>query len=43
MYKNNKDKKSQDKNKIDHNTKEATNNNEIREDISKAKTKLLNL
>lgn len=42
MNKNNKDKKSQDKNKIDHNTKEATNNNEIREDISKAKTQLLN-
>lgn len=42
MNKNNKDKKSQDKNKIDHNTKEGTDNNEIREDISKAKTQLLN-
>lgn len=43
MNKNNKDKKSQDKNKIDHNEKEGTNNNEIKKDISEEKTKLLNL
>ncbi len=43
MKSNNDDKKSQDKNKIDRNAKEGTNNNEIRKDTSEEKTKLLNL
>lgn len=43
MKDNNKDKKSQDENKIDRNAKEETDNNEIRKDISEAKTKLLSI
>lgn len=43
MNRNNKDKKSQDKNKIDRNAKEGTDNNEIREYTDEEKTKLLNV
>lgn len=43
MNRNNNDKKSQDKNKIDCNAKEGTDNNEIREYTDEEKTKLLNV